>query len=176
MWWKPHKMLFLWCVRFNPPVWKSSNTLPYYLLSSLYCGLLPPNSVNASCYVCLKTKLLMSNFFPSKCMFTDVFFLYHLYQLLWFICRLSRTFCEGLPSTQYWLEAVASHLEALGVTTHVLCRVNWYYRKAWVKLDRRQTHKHLKEFFFLLLHEEIILFFFHVWTDNRGIKLWEICS
>lgn len=27
LWWKPHIMLFLWYARFNPPVWKSSNTI-----------------------------------------------------------------------------------------------------------------------------------------------------
>lgn len=91
---------------------------PYYFLSSLYHGLLLAFTEFAGCYICLGAKLQLSNFFfLAHTHLWSFSFISHtscfsLMEHCFLICRLSKGFCEGLPTTQCWSEAVASHLEA----------------------------------------------------------------
>lgn len=76
------------------------------------------------------------------------------------ICRLSKGFCEGLPTTQCWSEAVASHLEEPRVKIHVLGSVSLYDTKSFRSgLTGGKSTSILKVFFPFILQRIYSLFF-----------------
>lgn len=113
LWWKPHIMLFLWCARFNPPVWKSSNTI-------ITCF---PLFIVVCCPQTQWMPAAMSVWRPSYWWVTSGFFfsfkiyaygcflsLSH-FQLFLFICRLSRIFCQVPNSGWKQLLLIWKHWE-----------------------------------------------------------------